>query len=540
MSGCSSTVEETCTCLLDRPYREVVITRHVVASDAAPANPTLQVATPSEYNQSVFLRFRHVTPSGKPAPAKAILILVPGFLGSANDFLYLGRRLVQRSQGAIEVWALDRRSNLLEDHTGFDAAERAQDPKIARDYYFGKYHDGARMVDGQTFAGFKDDRDLAYMSEWGLDVHLRDIRALVNLVPEADRKKTVFVGGHSLGGWLTERFAAWDFDGDVTTTADAGYNQVAGLVMLDGGGQRGTNITAGEWRNGYTMFGFPADGADGLRAEGGTRAIALGPIDKETFVALELIGLYADMLPQKASDIFDVSPGFGFTAAFLFGVKSFHATNEAVFGFAVDNDTEPVSIVQVTAGKPVGGAFKQVDFDLAGFAGTYLQPADPAAFYTWQGYQPAGEITDLNTFARMMYEGPADFIEWYFPARLSLDLQLVQDIAVPVSTGTLAAEANLHFAHLRQIDAPVFAVAAGKGIRTSASAYDDLKGLLPPARGKTTPRGGDDFTVVYDARYTHIDVLAADDETHDNAYFGTLSAWLLAQSRGDVTVGELP
>ena len=30
--------------------------------------------------------------------------------------------------------------------------------------------------------------------------------------------------------------------------------------------------------------------------------------------------------------------------------------------------------------------------------------------------------------------------------------------------------------------------------------------------------GGDDFKVVYDPRYTHIDVLAADDETRDNAY----------------------
>lgn len=515
----------------------VAVILHVIDSQAPPANPATGEKTPAELNKAVYLRYAAKTP---PAEVKAVLILMPGFLGSANDFDYLGRRLVQRSRGAIEVWAVDRRSNLLEDHAGFDAAEAAGDPALAEQYYFPRKGDPL-AVDGKTFAGFRRSDDLGYMSEWGLDMHLRDWLAIVQQVPAAKRKQLVFVGGHSLGGYLTERFAAWDFDGDVSTTTDAGYNQVAGLVMLDGGGTSEANITPAEWRDGYKMFGFPLPGADGIRDGGGDRTIALGPLDTSLLVAFELLGMWAHYAPAAPSTIWNITPTFNLAAGLLFGKQQFNASNEAVFGFAVDNDTEPVSIVQVTAGKPVGPVSKSY-VDLSGFgsAGDFLRPTDDAHFYTWSGFEETGEITDLATFAKMMFAGPSDFIEWYFPARLSLDLQANADLAAPVTEATLVDDARLHFAHLAAVDAPIFAVAAEKGIRTQASDYDALKAVVAPARGKTGPRAGDDFKVVFAPRYTHIDVLAADDERADNAYFATLTDWLLAQSRGGIAPTELP
>lgn len=516
----------------------VAVTRHVVDSEAPPANPATGDKTPAELNKAVFLRYASKTP---PAEVKAILVLAPGFLGSANDFDYLGRRMVQRSAGAIEVWALDRRSNLMEDHTGFDAAEAAGDPDIAAEYYFPRNGEPL-AIDGKTFAGFRDEAELAFMSEWGLDMHLRDVLTVVNQVPEPLRKKIVFVGGHSLGGYMTERFAAWDFDGDVSTTTDAGYNQVAGLVLLDGGGESGENISADEWRDGYDMFGFPLPGVAGLRSGEGDRTIALGPLDRSLLVVFELVGMYAHYLPKAASTIWNITPSFNLAAGLLFGKQQFNASNEAVFGFAVDNDTEPVSIVQVSAGLPAGGAVERVDLDLGvfGSSGSFLRPTDDAAFYTWEGFEAAGETTELDRFARMMFAGPSDFVEWYFPARLPIDFQAVADLAVPVSTGTFADEARLRFAHVRRVDAPIFAVAAGKGVAPEISSYDDLKALVAPVRGKTAPRSGDDYKVVRAPTYTHIDVLAADDERAPNAYFSELSAWLLTQSRGSIAPTELP
>ena len=62
----------------------------------------------------------------------AILVLIPGFMGGANSFDYIGRQLVSMAEaegvGSLEVWAVDRRTNCLEDLTGMNAAEAAVTP----------------------------------------------------------------------------------------------------------------------------------------------------------------------------------------------------------------------------------------------------------------------------------------------------------------------------------------------------------------------------------------------------------------------------
>jgi hypothetical protein len=53
-----------------------------------------------------------------PASAKRVLILVPGTQGGAGDFSLVGPEIVKRVRG-LQVWAYDRRSQALEDHSGF-------------------------------------------------------------------------------------------------------------------------------------------------------------------------------------------------------------------------------------------------------------------------------------------------------------------------------------------------------------------------------------------------------------------------------------
>ena len=61
-----------------------------------------------------------------------------GFLGGASSFDQLARNVVRngtRRGKDLEFWALDRRANWAEDWRGIAAADRAQDPKVAFDYW---------------------------------------------------------------------------------------------------------------------------------------------------------------------------------------------------------------------------------------------------------------------------------------------------------------------------------------------------------------------------------------------------------------------
>ena len=66
---------------------------------------------PARYDRVSYERFG-------PALAKRVLILVPGTQGGAGDFSLVGPEIVKRVSG-LQVWAYDRRSQALEDHSGF-------------------------------------------------------------------------------------------------------------------------------------------------------------------------------------------------------------------------------------------------------------------------------------------------------------------------------------------------------------------------------------------------------------------------------------
>src|SRR5215213_1864542 len=102
---------------------------------AAPAHaatrvPGVPAAGPAKYD------FSHVTKIG-PASAKTVLVLTPGYSGGAGDFTFVGRDIVRRVPG-LQVWAVDRRSQALEDTTMFERGLRGEASlQQVRDYYVG-------------------------------------------------------------------------------------------------------------------------------------------------------------------------------------------------------------------------------------------------------------------------------------------------------------------------------------------------------------------------------------------------------------------
>lgn len=154
-----------------------------------------------------------------PASAARVLVLVPGLGGGAGNFALLGPELVRRVPG-LQVWALDRRGDALEDPTGF-----ASEPDTAYRYYFDRLAIGGRTFDPNVAVARPD------AVRWGLAANLADLRAVIRRAGKG--RRTVLLGGHSLGAATTLAYAAWDFSGR------PGHRDLDGMVLIDGG-QLGT------------------------------------------------------------------------------------------------------------------------------------------------------------------------------------------------------------------------------------------------------------------------------------------------------------
>ena len=101
----------------------ILVESVVIPGFQAPPNPSSGEQTPAELNQARFVRYRYEL--AQDEDPRAIIIGVPGFLGGGPSFDGVARSLVR--QGAerglpIEFWAIDRRSNGMEDLAGMNAA----------------------------------------------------------------------------------------------------------------------------------------------------------------------------------------------------------------------------------------------------------------------------------------------------------------------------------------------------------------------------------------------------------------------------------
>ncbi|SDI76024.1 hypothetical protein SAMN05444157_0022 [Frankineae bacterium MT45] len=486
-----------------------------------------------------YLRYRD---SGGPSDytqADKILIAQPGIFEGAGAFDSVARNTVAAASKLgkhIEFWALDRRSNCLEDHTGIQAGLAAHDPKAAINYYYNH-----TSVNGKTFAGFQTSDQIGWLGHVGIEQTVRDQYDVMTAAfsSQAQRKQKFLCGGHSLGGIVTGFFAEWDFDGLPWTTSDAGYNQCGGFFALDTiistsmssltGMPASSDVNTGGIASVGNALGYAATEA-GLNLGIIPRSVSLPTlINPETTNLLSVAGLASDLDPSGKSTLTADTPhnfNLDSTLQILFSrnltsfitgspsIRSFNITNDAVLGGLLDDNSEPLGFLQASVGFFTGGPVADKDFPLsadqlndpmlASLASTFghdtkaipTQPNGP--LYGWLNYDQVGgpsdpnaldrngnpfttaakEVSDIHELARSLSEQPLDFTEDYFPTKLLTD---ISEAAAP----QLSSKAT----HLNGLTAdPVLTIRGGDGL---------IAPSVAPAGTVTAPG------------YNHIDLLTA-------------------------------
>lgn len=205
---------------------------------SSPLAEAIRDEVPPACNSIQFLRYQAFDASDAAADADAVFMMMPGILEGASAFHHIARHMIylaKVNEGLnYEVWAMDRRSNCLEDLHGAQVIRDLDDPTFAAYQIFDYYLEGEEVA-GKTFAGFQKSSELPFLSEFGMELSTEDMfTVMLTMMPEhEDRRSKLFVGGHSLGGIHTSVFLAWDLDGDPATLEDAGFNNVAGAFAFD-------------------------------------------------------------------------------------------------------------------------------------------------------------------------------------------------------------------------------------------------------------------------------------------------------------------
>ncbi len=470
-----------------------------VAGVVPPPNPLTGTATPDELNFTQVVRYRaDVSP---PAAAHAILIAYPGFLGGAGNWDPLARTLVRRSIAAgqpIEVWSIDRRSNLMEDLTGFDTAEATGNAEIAAGYYFGR-----DTIDGEEFPGFRQQADLAFESEWGLATHVEDLRRVLALVPAGERRARVFLMGHSLGASFTEAYAGWRFDDGLQ-----GVDELAGLILIEGLLPE-TPLAQADYEGGVANGFFSLVGVNDIRAT--TRHFELPLIGSTVLPLAEIMSLRALYKP----DAITPDDNRDTTLRILYLLAEIPPmTNAAVLGFSFDRESLPLTFAAASIGHGTGGPIESYLNPFGEEGAMLVHPTDPAATYDWVDApddDPA-EVTPLANLAHAFVDGRTNLAEWYFPARLPIDLQACG--GGRVAENGYQAAAGLRCFDGAFVDAPVLAISAE--LQPLAN-FEALKQRVTPTVGAGRPLANADrtnpaaWTAIAAEGFTHMDPLLASD-----------------------------
>ncbi len=426
----------------------VVATTLTAAALALPASagavvepeviPGANAPGPEEYDQVYVSKFG-------PSDAGRVLVLMPGTSGGAGDFTLLAEDLVAEVPD-LQVWSVDRREQALEDTSMFEAVvDGTATPQEAFDYYLG-WILTPLMPHYQPLSM----SDYRFTERWGLRVALRDVREVVKQAREVGDQ--VFLGGHSLGASAAVAYAAWSFNGR------PGYRDLDGLVLMDGGllgTFNGFNVEQAEaelvglrdnqWAD---LLGVGLPWASGAFAESG----ALFALDDPTG---ESVIQDFPLLPSVFKPADDV-------------------TNRAMLGYAFDGTTSPaaLSLIHVRAGE----------------LGPLPEPRD------WQD----GEVTPIQRLAETFGQEPANGIEWYFPRRLTIDV----NGADKLRHNAVAQLLHLPLTHGADIDLPVMA------LQTDLTDGNVLKGARELIRTSRAPTSKSVLINAEDSM-SHLDPLTA-------------------------------
>lgn len=341
-----------------------------------------------------------------PESAQRVLLLVPGYVGGAGDFTLVARELVKRV-GDLQVWALDRRSNALEDTSAFQQALAGQaTSQQMLDYYLGWIGNPDAV---QPHFVPVEGNDAPYAKQWGLSQSLNDIR---RVVLEARREgKKVILGGHSLGASTTVAYASWDFNGR------AGWKDLDGLVLIDGGlmGTFSTPSLAG------TKKALKEMDAQGPFVD----ILGLGlPWAAGAFAEVGAVAALKDPLASSIGQAFPLLP-----AQFK---PSFPVTNRGLLGYAFDKETSPkgLELLRVNAGHlaPTGDPPDWVDGDI--------------------------EVSTVERLAQTFGQEPANGVEWYFPRKLTIDVDAANALRPNAQTRLL----KLRPFHQKEVELPLYVI----------------------------------------------------------------------------------
>lgn len=381
-----------------------------------------------------------------PEDAKNVFVFVPGTSAGASYFLPVGEDIVNELPG-WQVWSVDRRENLLEDHSLADRylADDATNQE-AFDYYLGWIADDTIT---EHFEAPTDD-EVGFAREWGMEVAIGDLQAVIQEAAALGGK--VVLGGHSLGGSITVAYATWDFEGR------SGADALSGIALIDGGSAGGepatveeaqaelADLEAGSPFNDLLGLGLPW--APGVFNVLGASAARLHP--DEASIAYDFALLPENLKPP-------VLP-----------------TNAAQYGYALDVDTSPENIALVHMSM-----------------GQLAESGEP------RRWDDADAPVPVARAARMFsgLEG-IDGTAWYHPARLSIDSDAVNGGIENPAQDLLGVRAI----HGRELRIPIYALETGFGqgrVLNGARALAEQSGL-----------DDDQLTLVEEHSLTHTDPIA--------------------------------
>ncbi|WP_327320101.1 alpha/beta hydrolase [Streptomyces sp. NBC_01235] len=394
----------------------------------------------------------HVLKIG-PDTARTVLVMVPGMFGAAGDFRLVARDLVAAVPG-VQVWAFDRREENLADRSGFATADPV-----------GYYLDGHYRSQDPTAS--------AYVAGWGLARTLEDLDAVVRTAAHGGRRRVV-LGGHSWGATTAMTYAAWDFDGR------PGHRDLSALVLVDGGVRGAFDGTGQPVRN------SPQEVRERLAAiDGGAvfdmtlSAVGVGSRAESTQIWYQLAGWYAHLDPAGRSVLQPRLPD---------ALRpSYPVTNAGLLGTLVDAGIGWPNDISVHSG----------------------HLADTGEV---RGWVDTG-ITPISRVAAAYAGGPEPAVwEWYWPSRLSVDL----DVADPYADTDLARSLGLRLAHTEALDTPLYAFQTSYAKGTIVSAAREV------VANSRIPYG----SYATDDGMNHLDPLFAD--TPHNTLTRTLAPFLAA------------
>jgi hypothetical protein len=417
--------------------------------------------TPALYDKVMVRRF------GSPA-ATNVLVLVPGTLAGAADFDIVGPYLAAHVPN-LQVWAEMRREGALEDNSMLlKVLNGTATIQQAFDYYLGWIVDSSITPHYQPLKASQ----FQFADQWGLAVAMGDLHNVIELA-RAGGKRTVILGGHSLGGAEASIYPVWDFDGR------GGYQDVAGIVGIDGdaglsSGFGGTPTASAP--EAQTALAKLQAGSPWLDLLGFGLPWITGPF-------AELGAVAALKEPQAES----VNQKFTLLPTEL--KPPFPATNAGLLGYAFDASTSPAALALI-----------------------HVHSGHLAASGSPRAWVDAGP-TPVRDIAYVFSQEPLGPVDWYFPQRLSIDVGAASSLSQTPAASVL----GLRLTHLRQVDVPMYVIQTSLGgkdneVANAAHAYQ---------RQSRIPS----LTVVdRHSTYSHLDPLLA--TPSKNAFLQTVVPWI--------------